>query len=222
MYKGERACGGERMFSESFARKRDMADVHDKHLIRAELRRKLALIGEADRNAKSQSACNLITNSPEFAASRVVMLYLSTPMEVDTASVALKCWQTGKTVVVPKVSWDQRRMLPVEKTSLQTGLTTTDKGIREPISGKPIPVGFIDMVIVPGLGFTSDGHRIGRGMGFYDRFLALPEFIGLSCGLAFDEQIVPSLPVLDHDMPLSMLVTDRGIRRFASSCIQPS
>jgi 5-formyltetrahydrofolate cyclo-ligase len=56
-------------------------------------------------------------------------------------------------------------------------------------------------------------------MGFYDRFLAQPEFNGLSCGLAFDQQVVEELPVLDHDVPLSMLVTDRGIRRFASHCI---
>jgi 5-formyltetrahydrofolate cyclo-ligase len=149
------------------------------------------------------------------------MLYLSTPHELDTAQLALKCWQTGKTVVVPKVSWDQRRMLPVEITSLQTTMTTTGPGVREPVSGQPIPVNMIDLVIVPGMGFTNDGHRIGRGMGFYDRFLALPDFIGVSCGMGFEEQIVPQLPVLDHDMELSMLCTDRGIRRFATNCISP-
>ena len=111
-------------------------------------------------------------------------------------------------------------MLPVEITSLQTGLATTGSGIREPAgdAGKPIPLNLIDLVIVPGLGFTPTGYRIGRGMGFYDRFLAQPDFVGLSCGLAFEEQMVEQLPVLDHDMPLSMLVTDRGIiRRFAST-----
>jgi len=199
-----------------------MAVTTDKSMIRAQLRAKLAQMSDADRRAKSVAACGLIAASPEFAAARVVMLYLSTAMEVDTSPLTLKCWQTGKTVAAPKVSWDQRRMLPVEITTLQTGLTTNDKGIREPIAGKPIPVGFIDLVIVPGIGFTPDGHRIGRGMGFYDRFLAQQDFFGLSCGLAFDEQMIPTLPLLDHDMPLSMLVTDRGIRRFASSCIQHS
>jgi 5-formyltetrahydrofolate cyclo-ligase len=111
-------------------------------------------------------------------------------------------------------------MLPVEISSLADPTTLTGPGIREPIGGKPVPTDFIDMVIVPGLGFSSNGYRIGRGMGFYDRFLAQSEFIGVSCGLAFEEQVVESLPVLDHDIPLSMLVTDRGIRRFATNCIQ--
>ncbi|HXE55591.1 MAG TPA: 5-formyltetrahydrofolate cyclo-ligase [Tepidisphaeraceae bacterium] len=194
--------------------------MNNKAAIRKRLREIVAALSETERHQKSITACSLVAASPEFAAARVVMLFLSTPHEIDTASLALKSWQAGKTVVVPKVSWDQRRMLPVEISSLTTSMTTSGPGVREPVSGQPIPVGFIDLVIVPGLGFSSDGHRIGRGMGFYDRFLAQPEFLGVSCGLAFDEQIVPELPVLDHDMPLSMLASDRGIRRFASHCIQ--
>ncbi|MGH7215458.1 MAG: 5-formyltetrahydrofolate cyclo-ligase [Tepidisphaeraceae bacterium] len=191
-----------------------------KAALRRQLRQTLAGLSNTDRHAKSIAACSLLTASPEFAAARVVMLFLSTPNEIDTAPLALKAWQAGKTVVVPKVSWDQRRMLPVEISSLRDGMGTTANGIREPLAGKPIPVEFIDLVIVPGLGFAPTGYRIGRGMGFFDRFLAQPEFIGLSCGLAFEEQVVEELPVLDHDVPLSMLVTDRGIRRFASSCIE--
>jgi 5-formyltetrahydrofolate cyclo-ligase len=92
--------------------------------------------------------------------------------------------------------------------------------LREPIAGNPMPVEFIDLVIVPGLGFTNTGYRIGRGMGFYDRFLAQADFLGLSCGLAFAEQVMPDVPVLDHDIPLSMLATDKGLKRFASNCIE--
>jgi len=190
--------------------------------IRRRLRERLAAMSDDDRHTKSLSACSFVAGTADFVTARVIMLYLSTSAEVDTAPLALRAWQDGKTVVVPKVSWDQRRMLPVEITTLSTGLTTTGTGVREPIAGAPIPLNLIDMVIVPGLGFTTDGHRIGRGMGFYDRFLAQDEFIGVSCGLAFEEQIVPALPVLDHDISLSMLATDRGIRRFSSNWIGQS
>ena len=196
------------------------AQGQNKSALRKHLRDILAGMSDAERHAKSLAACALITSSAEFEAARVVMLYLSSPQEADTASLALRAWQAGKTVVVPKVSWDQRRMLPTEISSLTTGMTSTRHGIREPISGKPVPTDMIDLVIVPGLGFSKNGYRIGRGMGFYDRFLAQHEFMGLSCGLAFNEQIVDDLPVLDHDVPLSMLATDQGLRRFASSCIE--
>ena len=196
-----------------------MGESVEKSTLRRQLREKVAALTEEQRHSRSITATSFLTSSPEFAAARIVMLYLTAGHEMDTAPLALKCWQSGKTVVVPKVSWDQRRMLPVEISSLQTHMTTTGPGVREPVSGQPMPVNMIDLVIVPGVGFSADGHRIGRGMGFYDRFLALPEFIGVSCGLGFEEQVVPQLPVLDHDMSLSMLCTDRGIRRFATNCI---
>jgi len=192
-----------------------------KSAIRKHLREVLMQMPSATRHAKSVAACSLITASPEFAAARVVMVYASMPTEVDTAPLALRAWQAGKTVVLPKVSWDQRRMLPVEISSLTAGMTeTAGTGIREPVAGNPMPIEFIDLVIVPGLGFTNTGARIGRGMGFYDRFLAQEKFVGLSCGLAFNEQVIEDLPVLDHDVPLSMLATDQGLRRFASNCIE--
>lgn len=197
-----------------------MSDVKTKTVIRKELRATLAALPAEARHHKSQAACALLLASPEYAAARVVMLYLSIDNEVETAPIALRCWQDGKIVAVPKVSWEQRHMLPVEISSLTSTMTTSGPGVREPVGGNPIPVNLLDLVIVPGVGFTATGHRIGRGMGFYDRFLAQPEFLGLSCGLAFEEQIVPALPVLDHDIPLSMLVTDRGVRRFASNLIQ--
>jgi 5-formyltetrahydrofolate cyclo-ligase len=197
-----------------------MPETNTKAAIRRQLRESLASMTDSQRHAKSLAACALLGASPEFAKARVIMLYLSTPTEVDTAPLAIRAWQSGKTVVVPKVTWDQRRMLPVEISSLNTdNMTMTGPGVREPIAGSPAPVAEIDLVVVPGLGFTATGHRIGRGMGFYDRFLAQNDFIGVSCGLAFEEQILADVPVLDHDIPLAMLVTDKGIRRFATNCI---
>src|SRR5262245_51381031 len=135
-----------------------------KPAIRKALRERLAAMDPAARHSKSVAICTSVAASPEFQSARVVMLYLSMSEEVDTAPLALRAWQAGKAVVVPKVSWDQRRMLPVEITTLNSGLTTTGPGVREPVGGKPIPVDMIDLVLVPGLGFSPTGHRIGRGM----------------------------------------------------------
>jgi 5-formyltetrahydrofolate cyclo-ligase len=187
--------------------------------MRHRLKAALEAMDPAVRHAKSIAASALLSSTPEFAQAKTVMLYMAMPTEVDPAPLALKCWQAGKTVVMPKVSWDQRRMLPVEITSLQTGMMTTGYGIREPIGGKPVPAEFLDLVVVPGLGFSRTGHRLGRGMGFYDRFLGLTDFVGISCGLGFEEQLVEDLPVQAHDVPLNMLATDGGIRRFSVSCI---
>ena len=66
----------------------------------------------------------------------------------------------------------------------------------------------IDLVIVPGLEFTVQGHRIGYGGGFYDRFLSACS--GISCALAFEEQIVKSLPFDPaHDTVVSRIITDQ-------------
>ena len=197
-----------------------MEQTDPKTEIRQQLRQRLADMTDAQRHAKSVAACALVAATAEFQQAKSVMLFLSTPLEVDTAPLALRAWQHGKMVVVPKVSWDAKRMVPIEIASLSDEhVRLTQKGIREPISGSPVPLSFIDLVVVPGLGFTEQGHRIGRGMGFYDRFLAQPDFLGVSCGLAFEEQVMPSIPMLDHDVPLCMLATDRGIRRVGTACI---
>jgi 5-formyltetrahydrofolate cyclo-ligase len=80
--------------------------------------------------------------------------------------------------------------------------------------GNPAPVADIDLVVLPGLGFDPFGNRLGRGRGFYDRFLAHRDYRAVSCGLALEEQFVESVPVGPHDMPIDMLVTDKNVRRF--------
>ena len=128
-----------------------MAEGSNKSIIRRQLRDVLAAMPAEHRHRKSVAACDLIASSPEFHQAWVIMLFLSTAEEVDTAPLALRAWQSGKTVVVPKVSWDQRRILPVEIASLQAGLTVNGTGVREPVAGKPVPVEYIDLVIVPGI-----------------------------------------------------------------------
>lgn len=158
--------------------------------------------------------CHRLAEQAEFIRAQVVMVFLSLPSEVDTSGLVLRCWQDHKRVLAPKVSWEQRRMMPIEIRSLTHSLQETEFGIREPISGVPFPISLIDLVIVPALGYDEYGNRLGRGSGFYDRFLSHSEFKGTACGIAFEEQVLPQLPVGPLDRPVDLLVTDAQVRRF--------
>ncbi|TWT44670.1 5-formyltetrahydrofolate cyclo-ligase family protein [Phycisphaerae bacterium RAS1] len=182
--------------------------------LRQQLRERLAAIPEADRAARSAAACRLLGVQAEFVRSETVMLFLSLPTEVDTSPLALLAWQLGKRVLAPSVSWEQRRMAPIEIHSLTSGLETVEMGIRQPVEGAVVPISEIDLVVVPGLGFDETGNRVGRGRGFYDRFLAHREFRAITCGLAFEEQVVTVVPADEHDMRVQFLVTDARVRRF--------
>jgi 5-formyltetrahydrofolate cyclo-ligase len=186
-----------------------------KRELRERVRRVLAEIDPVTMAAKSARATELLVGTSEFRRAQVIMVFLSLQNEIDTTAVVLRSWQDHKRVLAPRVSWEQRRMMPTEIRSLTSDLVETAMGLREPISGAPIPIPIIDLVIVPGLAFDSHGNRLGRGRGFYDRFLAHPEFQGVTCGLAFEEQYLDEVPVDSLDRPVGMLVTDAKVRKFA-------
>ena len=142
------------------------------------------------------------------------MLYMPLRYELDTTELVMRAWQSNMTVCVPWVNYDQKRMLPMEIRSLNEPMDADRHGVRTPRAGAPVPVEILDMVIVPGLGFDREGRRIGRGGGFYDRFLSQRDFHGTTCGIALHEQIIDDVPVVSHDIPLHMLVTDRDTLRF--------
>ena len=182
--------------------------------LRQRLRKILADIPSEVLETKSLRACHRLFEQPEYIKAEIVMVFLSLPTEIDTSPLVLRAWQDRKRVLAPKVSWSQRRMMPVEIRSLTEDLAVSQMGIREPVSGIPFPISMIDLVIVPGLGFDDYGNRLGRGRGFYDRFLAHPEFEGTACAMAFEEQMTASVPVGPLDCGVDMLVTDEKVRRF--------
>lgn len=179
--------------------------------LRRQLRNCLLSLPQEQRESKSKKACRNLATTERFQAASTVMMYLSLPHEVDTAEAILQAWQMGKVVAVPKISWQQRHMLPVAISSLETGFTTGVGGLRNPTSGTPVSFEEIDLVVSPALGFDRRGNRLGRGGAFYDRFFANNELTASRCGLAFTEQVVDSIPVADHDEPVHFLVTDEGV-----------
>ncbi len=183
----------------------------NKKELRQEIKRRLAEMSRKDRLDKSKLICQHLLSAEPFQKASVVMAFLSMPHEVDTTPIILHAWQQGKTVAVPKVSWEQRHMIPVEIQSLETGMETGESGLRNPVTGAPIPFEEIDLVLTPGLGFDGRGNRLGRGGAYYDRFFRSPGLEALRWALAFSLQVFDRIPTDSKDVPVDALVTEHGI-----------
>ena len=186
----------------------------DKAQLRVELQKSLIGIAAEQRKEKSRRACRNLIETQEFQNASAIMMYLSLPHELDTSEAILCAWQMGKTVVVPKVSWQQRHMIPVQITSLDTGFSSDVMGLRNPIMGVPVPYEDIDLVVAPGLGFDRRGNRLGRGGSYYDRFFTNKDLKATKCGFAFAEQVLESVPITANDVPVDILVTDEEVLYF--------
>jgi 5-formyltetrahydrofolate cyclo-ligase len=171
-------------------------------------------MSDEQRKDKSRKACRILISTPEFQNASTIMLYMSLPHELDTTEAILSAWQMDKTVVVPKVSWQQRHMLPVEINSLETGFASEVEGLRNPIMGVPVPFEEIDLVVAPGLAFDRKGNRLGRGGSFYDRFFVNKELHAAKCGIGFSDQVVESVPVIEHDIAVDFLISDEEVLYF--------
>jgi len=186
----------------------------DKQQLRQQIRTQLSRMTGQQRIDKSQKACKELIETPEFRKANMIMAYLSLPNETDTAPFILYAWQHNKTIAVPKISWQQRHMIAVEINSLETGIATEAGGLRNPVTGVPVPPEDIDLVVAPALAFDKKGNRLGRGGSYYDRFFQHKKLRAIKCGLAFSEQLLDSVPAVEHDQPVDMLITDQGVTYF--------
>jgi len=159
---------------------------------------------------KSTNACQLLASTQEFMQARVLMLFLSLSDEVDTTLAIQSAWQAGKVVAVPQVDWQTRQMTAVVLEDLAQ-VRIGRYGLRVADSNRVVGTEQIDLVVTPGLGFDRQGHRLGRGSGFYDRFLADKTLKARRCGLCFAEQLLDQIPITGSDQPVDMIVTDQEV-----------
>lgn len=188
-----------------------------KKALRNEIRARAEAIAPDEVQRRSAAACARLVELPEYRAADTLMIYLSMAHEIDTTPLALRAWDDRKRVLAPAVFWEQRRMTPVEIRSLSSDVRAGASGIREPVGDRPAPIGEIDLIVVPGLAFDGRGNRLGRGRGFYDRFLSHRDFRATICALAFEEQIVEAVPAEAHDMRVHVIVTDALVRRVSKA-----
>jgi len=138
----------------------------------------------------------------------VVSIYVSQSWEVATLALIDRGLELGLLVCCPKVfGLGEMRHFQIESRS---DLKASKVGILEPKveAERFIDPMDIDLVFVPGLGFTPKGDRLGYGGGYYDRFLSQTN--GYKIGLSFRNQLMPSLPVETHDVQLNCVLSPKS------------
>lgn len=152
---------------------------------------------------------------PRLAEAQTVMAYYSLPDEVWTHQLIDDLVADGKTVVLPHVIDGER--MELRRYTGSHDLIEGSFGIMEPVGEPFTDYHLIDVALIPGVAFDAEGHRLGRGCGYYDRFLSylstVPESVeggeGLTShlliGVCFDFQEVDAVPHDAHDIPVDVL-----------------
>ena len=180
-----------------------------KHKIRSQIKDKIKSCSELEKSEKSGIIKNKLFNEEEFKKAKLVMFDVSLKDEVDTLTMIDEALETGKRVCVPVILKEDKRLIAGEIKDRKADLERQHFGIYEPKKGrvKEVPLDHIDLIVVPGVAFDKTNMRLGRGHGYYDRFLSAVPKKTKTIGLAFDCQVVENLPKEPHDIPVSKIIT---------------
>ena len=173
--------------------------MEDKATIRKRMRKLKKLLSDSQKHSAEISVTEQIESLESFKKAENILLYYSLPDELPTHEMTAR-WSKHKCIFLPRVSGDDLEILPYSKDSLAAGSFS----ISEPQIGEVIDSHLLDLVIVPAVAFDRFGNRVGRGKGFYDRFLT--DLNVIKIGICYDFQIVEEIETSCHDIPVDMLV----------------
>jgi len=169
--------------------------------LRKAVRVRIAALSPEAKAEKSAALCRAIADTPEWSAARTVGFF--SPMGSEPNIDLLWAVLGERAVCYPRVQGEDLVFIRVP--SREALLESARWNLLEPPHRDEHVVGFgeIELLLVPGIAFTRDGHRMGRGKGYYDRLLADRAFGSPAFGICFAEQLVPHLPMEDHDRPVN-------------------
>lgn len=158
---------------------------------------------------KGREAQSHLASLSFFRHARVVALYAAQPFEVPTTALAAQVRERGGVVCYPCAT-KQPGPMHFRSVKSEQELTPQAFQILAPAETAPlVPLEAIEVMVVPGVGFTRDGDRLGRGGGHYDMTLSTSQFRGISVGLTFADCIVDALPQKPHDCRVKWVVSER-------------
>ncbi|KPJ61915.1 MAG: hypothetical protein AMS15_05530 [Planctomycetes bacterium DG_23] len=184
----------------------------EKETARRIVQEKIARLTENERQEKSKSVEGRLFSLDEFQRSKVIMFFVGVSDEVDTAKLLARALDEGKIVALPKTYMNRGDLAAFAIKGLSE-LQPGTFGILEPPEAWPIAVASIDFIVVPARAYDRKGNRLGRGKGFYDRFLAQTDLTAVRCGVAFDCQIFPHIAHTPSDEPVDIIITESEVIR---------
>ena len=176
-------------------------------------------LGPDTRERLSAAITDRLVALPEFSTARTVAGYASFGSEFDTEAFNTAVLASGKRLILPRIDRPRRVMMFHAVTDLQGSLLSGVWGIREPdpLVCPRAQLDDVELMLVPGLAFTSRCERLGYGGGFYDAAIEMMRPQAIKIAAAFSTQIVDALVVEPHDRIVDVLVTENASYFSANS-----
>lgn len=182
----------------------------EKNLIRKQMKQLRADMTRTERFEKSMQIFEQLITVPEFKRADMIYTYVSMDNEIDTIMLIDYSLSLEKRVFVPRVSGKDMEFYEISDIS---ELNPGYMGIYEPdINGKEPDYSRTGFMCMPGLAFDRSYNRIGYGGGFYDRYLSVDNKL-YKAALAYEAQLLESIPAQDGDVRPDMIVTEESIYR---------
>lgn len=155
---------------------------------------------DTERRSAAEEVFARLEQTAAFMLADRIMMYHSLPDELSTREF-LRKWSGKKRFFLPRVNGVDLEVLPFEESRLELG----SFHIEEPTGTDVIDPDEIEMVVVPAVAYDRKGKRLGRGKGFYDRFLKHTK--ATKVGVGYEFQLLDDLPSEPHDVPMDIVVT---------------
>ena len=194
-----------------------MTQQNDRQRLRAAILAQRDRLPRAERSRKSEKIAENFWQLPEAAAAGCIFTYVNFRSEVETLGLIMQCLVRNKVVAVPLTDVRQKALIPFRIVDPARDLKPGYCSIPEPDPLRAVKIAAekIDIVIMPGSVFDSNGGRLGYGGGYYDRFLQNDAPRARRIALAFEMQLVEKVPLEPHDQPLDILITEKRVVKIS-------
>lgn len=180
--------------------------AEQKAAVREKIRAVLSELTRTQRDDAAVELCARLIEQPEWKNARSVLLFAPLADEPNVRPLLHSALAGDKLTALPRFNAASGHYEAAVVSDLSKDFVEGKFGILEPAAACPIAdLKRLDLILVPGVAFDWQGHRLGRGKGFYDRLLSAVS--GKTCGVAFDQQLVSTLPVEPHDVRLNCILT---------------